>query len=57
LDPEQDETPFYAEDLEFLDGTDSEDALDCTLSWGALIKPSGKLRTDLFNPDFVDIAM
>jgi hypothetical protein len=40
-----------------MDGADSEDALDCTLSWRALIESAGELRTDLFDSVFVNITM
>jgi hypothetical protein len=57
LNPEHDETSCFAKDLKFLDGAYPEDSLDSALSRGALVKSSGELLTDLFNPYFVDIPM
>jgi hypothetical protein len=57
LNSENDETSCFAEDLKFLDGAYPEDALDSALSRWTLIESSGELRTDLFHPDFVNIAM
>jgi hypothetical protein len=57
LNAEQDEAPITGKNLKFLDGADSEDALDRTLSWRALVESSRELSADLFDSGFVNIAM
>jgi hypothetical protein len=54
---EQDEAPCTIENLKFLDSADSEDALDRTLSWRALVESPRELLADLFDPGFINIAM
>jgi len=57
LDTEQNEAPFNIQNLKFPDGADSEDTLDRTLPWRALIESSRELRADLFDSGFVNITM
>jgi hypothetical protein len=57
VDAEQDNAPFTIKNFKFMDGADSEDALDCTLPWRALIESAGELRADLLNSGFINIAM
>jgi hypothetical protein len=57
LDSEQDKATFTVKNFKFLDGADSEDALDRTLPWRSLVEPPGELRADLFDSVFVNIAM
>jgi hypothetical protein len=57
LDTEQDKAPITIKNLKFLDGADSENALDRTLPWRALVESSRELRADLFDSVFVNIAM
>jgi hypothetical protein len=56
-DTEQDEAPFNIKNLKVQDGSDSEDTLDRTLPWRALVESSCELNTDLFDSGFVNIAM
>jgi hypothetical protein len=57
LDAEQDEAPFTIENIKFPDGTDTENTLDRTLSWRALVESARKLRTYLFDSCFVHITV
>ena len=57
LDSEQDEACLTIKNLKFMDSSDPEDALDCALSWGALVESSRELRANLFDSGFVNIAM
>jgi hypothetical protein len=57
LDPEQDEASITIKNINFLDSADSENALDRTLPWRALVESSRELRADLFDSGFVNIAV
>jgi hypothetical protein len=54
---EQDKAPFTIKNFKFMDGADSEDALDCTLPWRSLVEPAGELCADLFDSVFITIAV
>jgi hypothetical protein len=57
LDTQQDEAPITIKNFKFTDGADSENALDRTLPWRALVESSRELHADLFDSGFVNIAM
>jgi hypothetical protein len=57
LDTEQDKAPFTIKNIKFLDSTDSENALDRTLSRRALVEPARKLLAYLVDSRFVHITV